>query len=284
MSKSLSSVAVEDFDSMVHQEFQGAAELEGTVTMRDNVVADTYNFRRIGRGVANQKATSDDVTPMDVAHAKQIATLENWLAPEFTDIFDQAEVNFDEKLELAQVIAKALGRRQDQLVIDALDASTPETTDVDTNVGGAATGLNKAKVLRAASELNANGVPRTDRKRFAAVSAQGLEGLLNTLEVTSSDFVTVQGLIAGDIEFWMGFHFRLIDDRSAEEGGLTKAGAIVDSWFWHMDAMGMARGIPITTEVNYIAQKTSWLSNGFLKAGAVNRDPKGLVKVQYTES
>lgn len=283
MSKSLSLVAVEEFDSLVHQEFQGSAELDGTVTIRDNVTGDTYDFRRIGRGIANQKATSDDVTPMDVAHSVQIATLENWLAPEFTDIFDQAEVNFDEKLELAQVIAKALGRRQDQLIIDALDAATPLTTTVGTAVGGDNT-LNKGKILRAAAELTQKGVPRTDGKRMAAVTAQGLEGLLNTLEVTSADFVQVQGLITGDVSVWMGFKFHVIDDRSAEEGGLSKTGTTVDSWFWHMDAMGMARSIPITTEVNYIPEKTSWLSNGFLKAGSVNRDPRGIVKVQYIET
>jgi len=284
MSKTLSSVAVNEFDSMVHQEYQGSSELDGTFTMRDNVVADTYDFRKIARGMANQKGTSDDVTPMDVAHSLSQATLSNWLAPEYTDIFDQAEVNFDEKLELAQVIAMALGRREDQIKIDALDAATPGTTTVNTAIGGADTNLNKAKVLRASNALNANGVPRTDGKRFAAITADGLEGLLHTTEVTSSDYVQIQGLITGDVDKWMGFNFKIIDDRSSEEGGLTKAGNVVDSWFWHQDAMGIARGIPITTEVNYVPVKTSWLSNGFLKAGAVNRDPKGIVKVQYTES
>ena len=283
MSKTLSSVAVEAFDSMVKQEYQGSAELDGTCTLRDNVVADTYNFRLIGRGIANQKASSDDVTPMDVGHSLQLATLQNWLAPEYTDIFDQAEVNFDEKLELAQTIAMALGRRQDQLVIDALDAATPDTSTVITSIGGDAT-LNKGKVLAAAAQLNRFAVPRTDRERYAAITAQGLEGLLNTLEATSSDFTNVQGLINGDIICWLGINWRVIDDRSSEEGGLTKAGNDVDSWFWHKSAMGMARGISIRTEVNYVPTKTSWLSNGFLKAGAVNRDPKGIVKVQYTET
>ena len=65
---------------------------------------------------------------------------------------------------------------------------------------------------------------------------------------------------------------------------MTKAGSTDDSWFWHKAAMGMARGISIRTEVNYIPNKTSWLSNGFLKADCVNRDPKGIVKVQFIEA
>ena len=38
------------------------------------------------------------------------------------------------------------------------------------------------------------------------------------------------------------------------------------------------------TEVNWIAERTSWLCNGALKAGAVVRDEGGLVKVQYTQT
>ena len=158
MSKTLSSVAVKVFDDMVKQAYQGSAELDGTVTERNNVTGDTYNFRLIGKGIANQKASADDVTPMDVAHSLQVATLANWLAPEYTDIFDQAEVNFDEKLELAQVIAHALGRRKDQIIIDALDASTPSTTTVINSIG-ADTTLNKGKVLAAATALSTSAAP-----------------------------------------------------------------------------------------------------------------------------
>ena len=128
MSKNLSAVAVQEFDSMVKQAYQGMGMLKPAVTVRNNVVGDTYKFRRMGKGLANQKSTSDLVTPMDVSHEFKTATLANWNAPEYTDIFDAQEVNFDEKQELANTIAGALGRRCDQLVIDAMDASTPLTT------------------------------------------------------------------------------------------------------------------------------------------------------------
>jgi hypothetical protein len=38
------------------------------------------------------------------------------------------------------------------------------------------------------------------------------------------------------------------------------------------------------TEINYVPQKTAWLTNGMLKAGAVVRDLGGLVKVQYDKT
>jgi hypothetical protein len=38
------------------------------------------------------------------------------------------------------------------------------------------------------------------------------------------------------------------------------------------------------TEINYIPQKTSWLSNCLYKAGAVLREPQGVIKVTYDET
>ena len=37
-------------------------------------------------------------------------------------------------------------------------------------------------------------------------------------------------------------------------------------------------GIDMKTEINWIAERTAWLTNGMLKAGAVVRDEGGLVK------
>jgi Tfp pilus assembly protein PilV len=213
MSKQLSSVAVTEFDSMVKHAYQGMGLLKGSVTVRNNVVGDTYKFRRQGKGLANQKSTSDLVTPMDVSHEFKTATLANWNAPEYTDIFDQADVNFDEKQELAMTIAGALGRRCDQLIIDAMDASTPLTTTVP--AGGA--NLTMAKVIQAQVELRDQGVPNTDL--FAVIEAEGLGGLLNDELATSTDYQNIKALVSGEINTLVGFRFNIIETRT--EGGLN---------------------------------------------------------------
>ena len=280
MSKQLSSVAVTEFDSMVKHAYQGMGLLKGSVTVRNNVVGDTYNFRRQGKGLANQKSTSDLVTPMNVSHNLEPAILANWNAPEYTDIFDQADVNFDEKQELAMTIAGALGRRCDQLVIDAMDASTPLTTTVP---AGAAN-LTMAKVIQAQVELRDQGVPNTDL--FAVIEAEGLGGLLNDELATSTDYQNIKALVSGEINTLVGFRFIIIETRV--EGGLTEAvvgaNTIVDSWFYQRPAVGLAIGIDMKTEINWIAERTSWLSNGMLKAGSTVRDNGGLVKVQYAKN
>ena len=280
MSKTLSAVAVTEFDSMVKHAYQGSGLLKSTVTQRNNVVGDTYKFRRMGKGLANQKSTSDLVTPMDVAHEFRTANLQNWNAPEYTDMFDAQDVNFDEKQELAGTIADALGRRCDQLVIDAMDGSTPLTTTVATGVGGANTNLNMAKIIKAQVELRDQGVPNSDL--FAAVNALGLSGLLNDTTATSVDFQAVKALVSGEIDTLVGFKFVILETRV--EGGLTTAGQVVDSWFYQRPAVGLAIGIDMKTSVDYVPERTSFLCNGMLKAGSVVRDEGGLVKVQYTQN
>lgn len=285
MSKNLSAAASTEFDDMVKHAYQTMGATNGgivnAVTQRNNVVGDTYKFRAMGKGLANQKPSQADVTPMDISHSLITATLGNWNAPEYTDIFDAAEVNFDEKQELANTIAGALHRRQEQIIIDAMDDATPGAT-VATSVGGADTNMNIEKVVEASKELNDAGVP-IDQDRHIMVSADGLKAMLLETQVGSADYNSVQSLMTGTLDYWMGFHWHVIETRS--EGGLTTAaGDVRQGYAWHKSAVGLATGLDIRTDVNWIAQKTSWLCNGMMKCGAAIRDTDGLIQVNADET
>jgi hypothetical protein len=253
---------------MVKHAYQGTGLLKQAVTLRNNVVGDTYKFRKMGKGLANQKASSAEVVAM------------NWNAPEFTDIFDQQTVNFDEKQELASTIANALGRRCDQLVIDAMDGAGAYAATVGTGVGGTASNLNMAKIIKAQVSLRQKGVPNSEL--FAAINALGLGGLLNDEKSSSVDYQNVKALVNGEVDTLAGFKFVILEDRA--EGGLTAAGNVVDSYFFARPSVGLAIGIDMKTDIDYVPERTSWLCNGMLKAGAVARDTDGIVKVQYTQT
>lgn len=275
MSKFLSQAAVTEFDNEVKHQYQQNGKLRDCVTQRTGVTGEAYKFTRMAKGLANQKASQADVTPMDIEHSRQTAILENWNAPEYTDIFDQAEVNFDEKQELAGTIAMALARRVDQIIIDSMTAvtysATPSTIDEGTTVAAGGTGLTVAKLRAASRALSALGVDESDR--YWAYTAADRESLLAEEEVTSSDYNTVKALVNGDINSFVGFQFKLVDDRT--EGGLP---ANVN-YAWHKKAVGLAVGMDINTRVDWVAQKTSWLCNGMLKCGAVAREGNGIVKI-----
>jgi hypothetical protein len=282
MSKNLSAAAKQEFDSEVKHAYQAEGSgLRNTVTIRTGVVGDIYKFRKMGKGMANQKATSAEVTPMDITHDLISCTLQNWNAPEYTDIFDAAEVNFDEQKELASTIAMAMRRREDQLIIAALDAASSIAGTVTEDIGGTNSGLNVDKLRRASRYLNDQGVAMSDRHYL--LKAEDLEVLLGETEATSSDYNTVKALVNGELDTFVGFKFHLIESR--DEGGLP-AGSSSEhlNFAYHKAAVGLAVGLDIRTEVNYIAQRTSWLCNGILKAGSVVRDTKGVVEIQVQDA
>jgi len=109
-----------------------------------------------------------------------------------------------------------------------------------------------------------------------------LGGLLVDEKATSADYQAIKALVSGEVDTLVGFKFIIIETRT--EGGLTEAANIVDSWFFQKPAVGLAIGIDMKTEINWIPERTSWLTNGMLKAGSVVRDEGGLVKVQYDKT
>ena len=282
MSNTLSSVAVEQFDTEVKHAYQGGAKLKGTCTVRNGVVGDSYDFRKMGKGMAQERtAPSADAVPMNIDHSVQVAVLSDWDAPEYTDIFNDAEVNFDEVQELGQTIAQALGRRDDQICIDAMKGGTYSATPTAGQgglVAEAGTGvLTVAKLAAGKFFLDDKEIDEMDR--FCLINAKGLSQLLDDPEITSADYNTVKSLVRGEVDTYLGFKFITIGTRS--EGGLTVAANIHDAFMWHKSAVGKAVGIDIRTRVDWVAHKDSWKSTGYLKAGAVLRDNEGVVKLQY---
>ncbi len=104
MSMSLSNAFVTLFDAEVKQAYQGKAMLVGAVRQRRGVEGSTVKFPKVGRGVATPRIGQTDVTPLNVGFSNVTLTLEDWIAAEYSDIFSQAKVNFDERSELLVVV------------------------------------------------------------------------------------------------------------------------------------------------------------------------------------
>ena len=280
MSVSLSNAYVTLFDAEVKQAYQGKAMLVGAVRQRKGVEGATVRFPKVGRGVATPRISQSDVTPLNVGFSNVTCTLQDWNAAEYSDIFSQAKVNFDERSELVQVLGNAIGRRQDQLILDALTAASGTGT-VSNDIGGNDTNMNVAKLREAKRLLDRANVP--PEGRHIILHASGLSALLSETAVTSSDFNTVKALVAGEINTFLGFTFHILGDRT--EGGLIIDGSLDRTCFaFHKDAIGYAEGIAPRTEINYIPEKTSFLVNSVFSAGAVAIDAEGIVKITARET
>ena len=275
MSTNLSSVAVEQFDTEVKHAYQGMKTLRECVTSRLNVVGDKYDFRLMGKGIATARTgSSADVVPMGIAHSLKVATLLDFEAPEYTDIYDAKTVNFDEVVQLAKTIAGAMGRRDDQAIIAALDTTT-------VTVGAGTQALDLATITAAAKKLNSVEAPSEDR--YFVITEGGLNDLLNDSTISSADYNSVRLLMSGEIDSFMGFKFKVIGSARAE-GGLPLTTTVRSGFAFHKAALGHAVGIDMQTRVDWVAHKASWLSLGMWKAGSVAIDVEGIVEVKYLNS
>lgn len=278
MSTNLSPAFVQLFEAEVHQAYQGAAVLRGAARTRTGVVGDTVKFPKVGKGTASVRTPSTDVVPINGEFSQVSVSLTDFVAAEYSDVFNQAKVNFDERQELAQLVGNAIGRREDQIIIDALDAASAGSTVAKTVVttgSATASNLNVGKIIAAKKALDAKNVPATDR--HFVIHANNLAGLLGDERAISSDFQTLQALVGGQINQMMGFTFHIVGDR--DEGGLPLATADRTCFAFHRSAIGVAVGIAPKTEINYIPEKTSFLITAMLSMGAGAIDVDGIVDV-----
>lgn len=283
MSINISNAFVTLFDSEVKQAYQAQRALAGLTRERTNVEGSTVRFPRIGRGSASVRVPQTDVVPLNVTYSQVTATMTDYIAAEYSDIFHQQRVNFNERQELVQVVSGAIGRRMDQVIIDALIAASSTGTVANTiqNDGttGSATDLNVGKLRAAKRILDAKNVPMEGRT--IVLHANNLSALLGQTTVTSSDFNTVKALVTGEVDTFLGFKFVTIGDR--DEGGLPKSGADRTVFAFHRDSLGMAIGLNQTSRVDYIAEKTSFLVASMFSAGSVAIDSDGIVKITCAE-
>ena len=277
MAVGISNAFVQLFDAEVKQAYQASRALAGLTRERANVEGNQVKFPKIGKGTATVRVPQTDVTPLNVTYSQVTASMSDYIAAEYSDIFSQQKVNFDERRELVQVVGAAIGRRMDQLVLDALNASGTSLT-VATSIGGSASNMNIEKLIEAKKLLDANNVP--SEGRCMIIHANNLAGMLGETQITSSDFASVKALVQGDIDTFLGFKFVTIGDR--DEGGLPLPSTRT-CFAFHRDAIGMGIGMNQKSEINYVPEKTSFLVSSMFSAGAVAIDDDGIVKISATE-
>lgn len=276
MAQNVTAAFVDLFDSEVKQAYQAESILRGTMRTRTGVAGNTVKFPKIGKGVATIRVPQTDVTPLNVTYAQVTATMSDYIAAEYSDIFQQSHINFDERSELVQVVSKSIARRMDQLCIDALVGNAGTT--VATSIGGGTTNMNIEKLRATAKAMNAKNVP--SEGRYLLMHASQLDAMLGETEITNQDFATVKALVRGEVNAFMGFNILTMGDR--DEGGVPKP-STRSCFAWHKDAMGYAESMSQKTEVNYVPEKTSFLVSSMFSAGSVAIDTDGIVQINCTE-
>jgi len=109
-------------------------------------------------------------------------------------------------------------------------------------VAAAATGLTIAK-LRSTKELMDESEVSEDEEKFIACSAKQITDLLESTEVTSSDFNSVKALVQGEVDTFMGFKFIRSERLNTDGNGDRQCIA------WAKSGLELGVGADVVTEI-----------------------------------
>ena len=270
----ISSSFVTQYEGEVHVQYQqGGSRLRNTVRVKPGVVGSSTKFMKIGKGVATQKTRNGAVTPMNVDHAQVEAVLQDWYAPDYVDKLDEFKIQHEERRALAQAGGYAVGRKVDEIII----AAALNTLSAGRILGTGAAVMTLDNCLDAFAMLNEASVP-DDGNRFAIVGPQQWNTLLKIEQFANADYVG-----DGDFAWLKGMESkRWLNTVWMMHTGLEKTGsgasAATKCLMYHKSALGLAEGgSGVISEINYIAEKASFLCNNMISAGAVAIDQEGIV-------
>ncbi|AJD51073.1 hypothetical protein SAMN02744133_1284 [Thalassospira xiamenensis M-5 = DSM 17429] len=271
MSVTIDKSFVDHFQADVHQAYQRmGSKLRNTVRVKNSVKGASTVFQKVGKGTATTKARHGKVPVMNAEHEAVRCDLRDYYAGDWVDALDELKTNHDEKMVLANAGAYALGRKTDDLIINAL-ASGEELIDHND------TGLTLGKVMVAFEGMGNRDVP-DDGQRYAIVGWKQWSQLLQINEFSNADYV-------GDDDLpWKGTQAkRWLGTLWMPHSGLPVADGIRSCFWYHRTAIGHAIGADVQSDITWHGDHAAHFVNNSMSQGAVLVDDAGVSCIRAKE-
>lgn len=277
MSGSFVNVYSQMFEDMFMLNFQASGRLRGTTRELHGLVGDAFKMK-YGASVSMDQhgAYNADIPIKNQTVSAPTITFEDYELKLAIDQFEQLNFNADALNLYARSHAKAIGRRVDQFIIDAVVAGATKSVAVGT------TNLTFAKLREARALL---GQDEVDGVLHIAAHWNNIESLLNETKVTSTDFVTQKVINGGtmDGQTYLGFIFHQLGDR-ADEGGLPKSGDDRTVIAWSEDAITLGFRMDPKVTMTDVPENLRVETLSSMSAGAKVGDANGVVSIICDET
>ena len=275
MPLSLSNAAIQQFKAQFELNYQAAEKLANTTTTYYNLRGDAFKIPYMGEGITTSRGAYQSlIAASDLTITQKSITFDNWTNNLPLDYFQEKEVQGNTLASLSQTHALAMGRRVDQVKIDALDA------DPGTSIGDGGTNMSVAKLRETKSAMDDANV---QGMRYIVMTPNQIDALLADTSVTSILFNQQRTLVDGNIDTFLGFKF-LSPIGTMAEGGLPKTGNIRSCFAWAEPAIATGFQIPPNVDVQWSASHQSWLTISRLRLGAVVTQNAGVIKIDCDET
>ncbi|MGH1375598.1 MAG: phage capsid protein [Alphaproteobacteria bacterium] len=275
MSTSIDQAFIKQFEREVHEAYQRqGSKLRATVRTVSDVNGSSAVFQKVGKGTASTKSTHGMVPVMNLDHSNIEVVLQDYYAGDWVDRLDELKTNIDERQVIANAGAHALGRKTDELIINALSDASVNTL-ADGNVG-----LTKDKILSAFETFGENDVP-DDGQRFCVVGWKQWSDLLAIDEFVNADYIGAEALPFASItqaKMFLGTIF-------IPHSGLPVDGNDIRSCFYyHKTAVGHAAASDVKTDVSWHGDRAAHFVNNMMSQGSGLIDESGIITINCDET
>lgn len=225
-----------------------------------------------------------DTPVQEPDHRRRKVTPRYFVSNTLEDPKDALQMLVDPKSTYMQAKKAAANRKVDDIIITSFNATaytgqegtTSQAFDSNNQIASGSVGLTKSKMLQAKKKLDEAEVEKEDR--YGAISAEQFEDLLNTTEVTSSDYNTVKALVDGTVDSWIGFKLQHTERLSTN--GLSER----LTYFWQKKAIQLAFQKDVDGRVDPRPDKNyAWQVYLKICLGATRLEEARIVEIACTE-
>lgn len=275
MSTSIDQAFIKQFEREVHEAYQRqGSKLRNTVRTISEVNGSAAVFQKVGKGTASTKSTHGMVPVMNLDHGTIEVILSDYYAGDWVDRLDELKTNIDERQVIANAGANALGRKTDELIINALGGASAHVI-ADGNIG-----LTKDKIMSAFETFGENDVP-DDGQRYCIVGWKQWSDLLSIDEFVNADYIGAENLPFSTItqaKMFLGTIF-------IPHSGLPINGSDIRSCFYyHKTAVGHAAASDVQTDISWHGDRAAHFVNNMMSQGAGLIDQAGIVVINCDET
>ena len=276
MATQLSNNLITIFDSEVKHIYQSEGFMLANTVRKKTGNAKTFKFPVYGSLRAEEHVPGQDAAIQNATQRQATVIAMDRRVVSATDKFENLQVNYDDRQEAARAQAMAMGRDSDQMIINALEASTTLNTVAEDGAGLTLAKLKSAVAMLEKAEIDLGACT------FLGTYKQKME-LLEEIKATSADYVSSRPLETGNFDGFLGIgKFIWIGERT--EGGLAKAGNVRSNFLWHHDSVGLGEVLNVQSRTDWDAKMGADLVQSYYSAGAGEIDPTGIVKIGCVEA